>query len=65
MLPSADDYGKDLGVVNVAATAPQAIAPALAGLVVLQLGGYGALFPVAIALVLLGGLSVWRIRSVP
>ena len=64
VLPSADDYGKDLGVVNIAATLPQAIAPALAGLVVLQLGGYGALFPVAMALVLLGGLSVWRIRSV-
>ena len=50
--------------MNIAATAPQALAPALAGLVVLQLGGYGSLFPVAIALVLLGGLSVWRIRSV-
>lgn len=64
VLPDKDDYGKDLGVINIAATLPQTIAPAAAGLIVLWLGGYVALFPWAIAFVLLGGLSVWRIRSV-
>lgn len=64
VLPSATDYGKDLGVINIAAALPQTIAPAAAGFIVLRLGGYSALFPWAIAFVVLGGLSVWMIRSV-
>ena len=64
VLPDRDDFGKDLGVINIAATLPQTIAPAAAGLIVLRLGGYSALFPWAIAFVLIGGLSVWMIRSV-
>ena len=64
VLPNKDDFGKDLGVINIAATLPQTIAPVVASFIVLNLGGYGALFPWSIALVLLGGLSVWKIRSV-
>ncbi|MCI1675604.1 MAG: MFS transporter [Ancrocorticia sp.] len=63
VLPSEKSFGKDLGVVNIAATLPQTIAPAIAGLIVVNLS-YSALFPVAIVLCLLGAVCVWPIRSV-
>lgn len=63
VLPSADSYGKDLGVVNIAATLPQTLAPAIGGAVVL-LFGYVGLFPVGIILSLLGAFAVFFIRSV-
>ncbi|MGW9437036.1 MFS transporter [Streptomyces sp. NPDC055607] len=63
VLPSEAAFAKDLGIVNVAATLPQAVAPAVAGTIVLDLG-YSALFPVGIALCLCGALAVWPIRSV-
>ncbi|MDH6676862.1 MFS family permease [Rhodococcus sp. LBL1] len=64
VLPSSQDFGKDLGILNIAATLPQALAPALAGLIVVSLGGYAALYPWAIAFVAIGGVSVWFIKSV-
>ncbi|GAA1645322.1 MFS family permease [Actinoplanes couchii] len=63
VLPAQEDFAKDLGVVNIAATLPQMLAPAIAGAVV-GLAGYAALFPVAIVLMLLGGLAVVPIKSV-
>ncbi|WP_045746094.1 MFS transporter [Actinoplanes rectilineatus] len=63
VLPAKEDFAKDLGVVNVAATLPQMLAPAIAGAVV-GLAGYATLFPVAIALMILGGLAVAPIKSV-
>lgn len=63
VLPSADSHAKDLGVVNIAQVLPQTIAPAVAGAVVLGFG-YAGIFPVAIALSLLGALAVLPIRSV-
>lgn len=64
VLPSASSFGKDLGVVNIAATLPQTIAPAVAGLIILSFGGYLALFPIGIALSILGAFAVWFIKSV-
>lgn len=63
VLPSAKSFAKDLGVVNIAATLPQTLAPAVAGAIVLTFG-YQGLFPVAIVLGILGALAVWPIRSV-
>ncbi|WP_153348228.1 MFS transporter [Nocardia aurantia] len=63
VLPSAQSFGKDLGVINIAATLPQTIAPAIAGAIVLTFG-FAGLFPFSIALSLLGAASVWAIRSV-
>jgi MFS family permease len=63
VLPSADSYAKDLGVVNIAATLPQVLAPAIGGAVVLAFG-YVGIFPVGIALSLLGAFAVFFIRSV-
>lgn len=63
VLPSAKNFAKDLGVVNIAATLPQTFAPGVAGAIVLAFG-YGALFPIAIVLSVLGAVSVWFIKSV-
>ena len=63
VLPSKDSFAKDLGVVNMAATLPQVLAPALAGGVIVAFG-YVALFPAGIALSLLGSVAVWFIKAV-
>lgn len=63
VLPDSHAHAKDLGVVNIAATLPQTLAPALAGAVVLAFG-FAGLFPAAIALSVLGALAVLPIRSV-
>ena len=64
VLPSKESYAKDLGVVNIAATLPQTLAPAVGGAIVLAFGGYAALFPVGIALAVLGAFAVWPIKAV-
>ncbi|HEX4401770.1 MAG TPA: MFS transporter [Galbitalea sp.] len=63
VLPSASSFAKDLGVVNIAATLPQLLAPAVAGTVIL-IGGYIALFPIGIVLAILGSFAVWFIKAV-
>lgn len=63
VLPSATSFAKDLGVVNIAATLPQTLAPAVAGAIVLTFG-FAGLFPVGIILSVLGAFAVWPIRSV-
>jgi len=63
VLPSADSFGKDLGVVNIAATLPQTLAPAAAGIIVLTFGFVG-LFPVGIILAVAGSFAVWFIKAV-
>ena len=63
VLPDARTLAGDLGVMNVALVAPQALAPLLAGAVI-GLSGYGALFTLAGLCTVLGAVSVTRIRSV-
>ncbi|GAA1507088.1 MFS family permease [Agromyces terreus] len=63
VLPSAKSFAKDLGVVNIAATLPQTLAPGVAGAIVLAFG-YAGLFPVAIVLSVLGAFAVWPIKAV-
>lgn len=62
VLPSAKSFAKDLGVVNIAATLPQTLAPGIAGAIALSFG-YAALFPVAIVLGILGAFAVWPIKA--
>ena len=64
VLPDARTVAGDLGVMNVAVVAPQALAPLLASLVIAQLGGYDVLFALAGSVTVLGALSVARIRTV-
>jgi MFS family permease len=65
VLPSQQDAGKDLGVINLANTLPQAMAPILAMWV---LGpshvNYHALYLVAAGLAAAGGLAILPIRGV-
>lgn len=63
VLPDAKSHAKDLGIVNIAATLPQTLAPAVGGGIVLAFG-FAGLFPVAIALSVLGAFAVLFIRSV-
>jgi len=64
VLPSADDRGKDLGVINVANALPQVLAPVLAAPIVTFLGGYPVLYGLAAAVGIAGAVLVYRIRSV-
>ncbi|MFD7289229.1 MFS transporter [Streptomyces sp. NPDC059863] len=64
VLPRSDAYAQDIGVLNVAAVAPQILAPAMAGAVVVSTDSYALIFPVGALLALLGGLSVLRVRGV-
>jgi MFS family permease len=62
VLPSAKSFAKDLSVVNIAATLPQTLAPAVAGAIVLTFG-YVGLFPVGIVLSIVGAFAVWPIKA--
>ncbi|MFF3686414.1 MFS transporter [Streptomyces sp. NPDC002187] len=65
VLPQAGDRAKDLGVINIANSAPQVLGPALAAPVVAYAGGYAGLYLTATVVTALGGILVWKIRSVP
>ena len=64
VLPSADDRGKDLGVINIAAALPQVLAPVVAGVLLALGGGYAALYVLAAVVTVAGSLGVRRIRAV-
>ncbi|WP_231391882.1 MFS transporter [Arthrobacter sp. 35W] len=64
VLPSALSRGKDLGVINVANSLPQVIAPVIAFPLVYSLGGYVTLYVVAAVIGLLGAVFVVKIRGV-
>ena len=64
VLPSADDRARDLGVINIAGSAPQVLGPAVAFPLVTWLGGYPVLYLTVAAVTVLGSVLVTRIRSV-
>jgi MFS family permease len=65
VLPAATDRAKDLGVINIANSAPQVLGPAISAPIVVHLGGYPALYAVTALVTLLGSALVVKIRSVP
>lgn len=65
VLPTAQTRAKDLGIINIANSAPQVAAPALAAPIVTSLGGYPVLYGLTAMVTLIGGVLVYRIRSVP
>jgi len=65
VLPSAMGRAKDLGIINIANSGPQVLAPAIAAPLVSQLGGYPTLYLSVAAITILGSAFVWKIRSVP
>ncbi|WP_163510500.1 MFS transporter [Fodinicola acaciae] len=64
VLPAARDRAKDLGIINIANSAPQVLAPAVAGVAITYLGGYRGMFLLAAVVTLLGAFAVVPIRSV-
>jgi MFS family permease len=65
VLPSAFDRGRDLGVINIANSAPQVLAPVIAAPIVTGATGYTGLYLLTAAVTLLSAVLVTRIRSVP
>ncbi|MEU9508501.1 MFS transporter [Micromonospora sp. NPDC048170] len=65
VLPAAADRAKDLGVINIANSAPQVLGPAISAPLVVHLGGYPSLYAVTAAVTVLGSVLVLKIRSVP
>ena len=66
VLPNPDKPGKDLGVINIANSLPQSLAPA-AGLILLGIGGgqnYTAMLWGAGVIALIGALVIIPIRKV-
>ena len=63
VLPNKNDYGKDLGIVNLASFIPGVIGPAV-GAIIIQQWGYASLFPFAIVFAVLGGLAVSPIKGI-
>ncbi|MEV0216815.1 MFS transporter [Micromonospora sp. NPDC050695] len=64
VLPRATDRAKDLGVINIANSAPQVLGPALSAPLVVHLGGYPTLYAVTAVVTLVGSALVVKIRSV-
>jgi MFS family permease len=63
VLPSSGSAGRDLGILNIAASAPPVIAP-LAAAFVVSVAGYDSLFTVASAGALIGALAILGVRQV-
>ena len=63
VLPTAEDRARDLGVINIANTAPQILAPVLAAPLVTLLG-YPALYLATAVVMVLAGILVRFIRGV-
>ncbi len=65
VLPGGGDHaGKDLGLLNIATNIPQAMSPAIAGFIILNMGGYSTLFIVAIVFVIIAAFAVVPIKAV-
>ncbi|HET9173389.1 MAG TPA: MFS transporter [Actinospica sp.] len=64
VLPTAEDRAKDLGIINIANSAPQVLGPALAAPIVTYLGGYPSLYVAVAVVTILGSVFVTRIKSV-
>ena len=65
VLPEAAGRAKDLGIINIANSGPQVLAPAIAAPLVSELGGYPSLYLSVAVITVLGSVFVQRIRSVP
>lgn len=64
VLPSANNRGKDMGIINIANTLPQSLAPAAAAFIISTSHSYFALFVTGAVIALLGVFSVLPIKAV-
>lgn len=65
VLPNNQNAARDLGLINIANSGPQVIAPAIAGGIIAATGNYSLLFVVTAIVVVLAAVSVRFIKSVP
>ena len=64
VLPNALTRGKDLGIMNIATTVPQALGPLLGAWLVAVVAGFTGLFLIAAIASVLGALAVLPVKSV-
>lgn len=64
VLPNAATRGKDLGIMNIATTVPQAVAPLLGAWIVAAVAGFTGLFVVSAVATVLGALAVIPVKGV-
>ncbi len=64
VLPSVNDRGKDMGIINIANTLPQSLAPVVAAYIISTTHSYFALFTIGAVITLLGILVVRPIKAV-
>ncbi|MHC9043230.1 MFS transporter [Microbacterium saperdae] len=65
VIPSTANAARDLGVLNVANSAPQVIAPVIAGGIIAATGNYQILFIIMIVLIVIAAATLRFIKSVP
>ena len=65
VLPSAAARAKDLGIINIANSGPQVLAPAIAAPLVARSAGTPPCFLSVAVITVLGSAFVWKIRSIP
>ncbi|MBU3064285.1 MFS transporter [Nocardia sp. NEAU-G5] len=63
VLPGKNSAATDLGIINIAATLPNTIAPMTAAAIVSVTGGYGALYPIVAAVAGLGALAIVPVKA--
>ena len=64
VLPNSHTRGKDLGIMNIATTVPQAVAPLLGAWLVFLFTGFTGLFIVSAIAAALGGLAILPVKKV-
>ncbi|WP_309711243.1 MFS transporter [Pseudolysinimonas sp.] len=64
VLPNAATRGKDLGIMNIATTVPQAVAPLLGAWIVAVVAGFTGLFVISAVATILGALAVLPVKAV-
>lgn len=64
VLPNSHTRGKDLGIMNIATTVPQAVSPLLGAFIVAYLGGFTGLFVVSAVAAAVGGLAILPVKGV-
>lgn len=64
VLPEAATRGKDLGIMNIATTVPQALGPLLGAWLVAAVAGFTGLFLISAIATVLGALAVLPVKGV-
>lgn len=62
VLPSKEEAGKDLGILNIATTLGQMVGPLITSVLV-GMSGYGLVFPTAIVFAVVACIFIQLIRS--